>query len=244
MEKEIRRGVETVSAGTYEILTPVEELRDQLLRIEKIGRICYQSKRKPITQESAAEFISMHIKRGRERVIEHSSLTVLFHNCSRGFTHELVRHKLASFSQELTESTRDVDYSKNKEVPDLDTLKLTRIIPLLRDPNEIFSLESGGQISALNMLSQIRGLRKSSWFSEDARQILPTSIKVDIGMTANFREWRRVFEMMTQKTARWEIRGVMLKLLEEIKEIVPPVFVDFIEGGTDKNGLRYFIRQQ
>lgn len=243
--REVERRAEIINSGSYEILTPESELKDQLLRIERAGRVCYQSERGPITQESAEKFIRMLLKRGHESVIEHSCLTVLFHNCSRGFTHELVRHRLASFSQE---STRYVDYAKGGEGPNLDTFRLRCIVPPHRDPNETVVLENGQEISASEMLSQIetyyRGLRKAGWLPEDARQVLPTAIKADIVTSANFREWRHIFEMRTQKAAHWEIRGVMTKLLEELKQTIPPIFEDFVQAGVDGNGLKYYERKK
>lgn len=244
IEGEKRLGVEIVKTGNYEILTPESELKDQLLRIEKAGRICYQSERGPITQESAARFIRMLIKRGHESVIEHSCLTVLFRNCSRGFTHELVRHRLASFSQE---STRYVDYAKEGEGPDLERFRLKCIAPPHRDEKEKVVLENGRRLSFEEMVNQVqefyRALRKAGWSSEDARQILPIAIKADIVVTANFREWRHIFELRTQKAAHWEIRGVMVKLLEELKLIIPPVFEDFVLAGVDQNGVKYFEKK-
>lgn len=238
---ERRTGVELVSNGRYEILTPVEELKDQLLRIEKAGRICYQSERGPITQESATRFVRMLLKRGHESVIEHSCLTVLFRDCSRGFTHELVRHRLASFSQE---STRYVDYSRGGEGPDINAFQLKCILPPHRDSNEQITLENGEQLSVADMLARMqmyyRSLRQSGWVPEDARQLLPNAIKADIVTTANFREWRHIFEMRTQKAAHWEIRAVMVKLLEEMQHIVLAVFDDFVQAGVDNNGLKYF----
>lgn len=238
---ERRTGVEVVSFGSYEIFTPELELKDQLLRIERAGRICYQSQKGPITEESASKFVRMLLKRGHESVIEHSCLTVLFRDCSRGFTHELVRHRLASFSQE---STRYVDYSRDREGPDLNAFRLRCILPPHRNSDEQIVLESGEQMNASDMLAKIemyyRGLRRAGWVPEDARQLLPTATKADIVMTTNFREWRHVFKMRTQKAAHWEIRGVMVKLLEEMKQIVPPIFEDFVQAGIDGNGLKYY----
>jgi len=231
MRKENDRRVELVSQGYFEILTPKTELQDQLLRIEKAGRICYQSEKGPITEESSGKFIRMILKRGHESVIEHSCLTVLFRDCSRGFTHEVVRHRLASFSQE---STRYVDYWD----------KLKCILPPHRDPDEPVLLENGQRMSPVEMLSQIemyyQGLREAGWVPEDARQVLPTATKADIVMTANFREWRHVFEQRTQKPAHWEIRGVMVKLLEELKQTIPVIFEDFVQAGIDNNGFKYY----
>ena len=92
------------NAGSFEILTPTEQLKDQLLNIERAGRTCYQSDKsstgavREITLHSAKKFVAMLLKRGHESVLEHSNMTVKFVNCSRGLTHELVRHRLAAFS--------------------------------------------------------------------------------------------------------------------------------------------------
>ena len=83
-------------AGTFEILTPMSALKEQLLTIETAGRTCYQSERGEITQESARQFIRMLLRREHESVLEHSLMTVQFNNMSRGFTHEQVRHRLTA----------------------------------------------------------------------------------------------------------------------------------------------------
>lgn len=80
-----------------------------LKKIERIGRVCYKSEDK-ITDDSAEQFIRGIIKRGHESVIEHASLSVKV-ICDRGVTHEIVRHRLASYSQE---STRYCNYSKEE----------------------------------------------------------------------------------------------------------------------------------
>jgi len=89
-----------------------------------------------------------------------------------------------------------------------------------------------------------RALRKSGWLPEDARQILPQAVKSDIVITANFREWRHIFKMRLALAAHWEIRAILANLLDELKEILPAVFGDFVEAGKDKNGLRYFKQEK
>lgn len=232
------------NAGRFEILTPEHELRVQLLRIEQAGRTCYQSERGPITEETAARFVKMLLRRGHESVIEHSSMTVKFLNCSRGFTHELVRHRLAAFSQE---STRYVDYARRGEGLDLERFRLQCVVPPHREENEKVPLEDGRRLSLVEMFEETekfyRALRKAGWAPEDARQILPQAIKAEIVISANFREWRHIFAMRTQKAAHWEIRKVMCDLLEEVQKIIPAVFEDFVEAGVDQHGLRYFVKR-
>lgn len=227
--------------GGFMFLTPEEELKAQLLRIEEAGRTCYQSEKINITEDTANKFIKMLLKRGHESVIEHSSLVVRFTNLSRGFTHEQVRHRLTGISQE---STRYVDYFKPGADVDLDKFELKCIVPPHKDEHQKVLLEDGREMSAVEMFCEYekfyRGLRKAGWVPEDARQFLPIGLKSEIVISANFREWRHIFEMRTSKSAHWEIRGVMCKLLEKLKEIIPVVFIDFEVAGTDSNGLKYF----
>ena len=232
------------NAGSHEILTTRSELQEQFLGIEKAGRTCYQSENKPITIESSTKFIKMLIKRGHESVIEHSYMTVRFSNISRGFTHEMVRHRLCAFSQE---STRYVDYAKKGEGVDLDKFQVNWVIPPHKEAAEIIQVpERGCEMTVGDMVGDIevyyRALRKAGWSPEDARQILPIGIRSQIVVSANFREWRHIFNMRTTKPAHWEIRRVMGNLLTEIQNIIPVVFDDLTVAGVDKNDLRYFAK--
>ena len=233
------------NAGTFFVLTPKEELRAQLLRIEEAGRTCYQSGRKEITKETARKFFSMLLNRDHVSVIEHSYMTVRFDNLSRGFTHEQVRHRLTAISQE---STRYVDYAREGEGPDLEKFQLKCVVPPHRDENKKVELEDGRKMSIVEMFAEYekfyRGLRKAGWVPQDARQILPIGIKSQIVISANFREWRHIFTLRTAKSAHWEIRRVMCNLLDFIQPILSPVFDDFVEAGKDENGLRYFVQER
>jgi len=217
--------------GEYKILTPKEFLLKQLLIIEKAGRVSHQSEKAEITLETATKFIKKLIRLGHESVLEHSSLTVLFNNVSRGFTHEIVRHRIASFTQE---STRYVDYQE----------EISCIVPQFRDENQKIELEDGRKLSCYEMFSEIekfyRALRKAGWHPQDARQILPIGIKSQIVVTANFREWRHIFTLRCDKSAHWEIRYVLCELLEELKSIIPAIFDDFELAGVDKYGIPYY----
>lgn len=228
----------------YEILTPGKSLQEQLLNIERAGRTCYQSYQGEITKESAKKFIAMIIKRGHESVIEHSTMTVRFSNVSRGVTHELVRHRIASFSQE---STRYVDYAQDSKEADLDKFQIKFIVPPHRDEKEQVELEDGRKLSLHEMLQHVemfyRGLRKSGWKPEDARQILPIGTKAEIVITANLREWRHIFSMRTSIHAHWEIREVMCRLLKDIQKDLSPVFDDFELSGKDDSGIPYYTKK-
>jgi len=188
--------------------------------IELAGRTAYQSRGK-ITPFSAEKFVKMIIKRGHESVIEHSAMTVEFNNVSRGFTHEIVRHRLASFTQE---STRYVDKSSFRVVIPPDKDKDEKIVTL-KLPNEEELAVSFQEWMDLNE-QMYRGLRKKGWIPQDARQVLPIGITSQIVVTANFREWRHIFKLRTVPNAHWEIREVMGNLLKEVKEKVPVIFDD------------------
>ncbi len=211
------------NAGSYKILSIMAGLggENPLQLIELAGRTSYQSRDK-ITDDSAAKFVEMLRKRGHESVIEHSCITVEFDDISRGFTHELVRHRLAAYTQE---STRYVDESDFRVV-----------VPPDKDPDEklvLLNLPGGGSIKVsfqewIDLNEQMyRGLRKAGWVSQDARQTLPIGIKAQIVITANFREWRHIFKLRCAQGAHWEIRRVMINLLKDVQKKIPIIFDDF-----------------
>jgi len=214
------------NAGNFEILNE-DQLEQQLRTIESAGRVCYQSEKGPITLESARKFIRMILKRGHESVIEHSSMTVRFSDVSRGFTHELVRHRLCAFSQE---STRYVDESD-----------LHFVTPPHKD--ERGWIQSGRTIptAAIVNLEQVyRDLIAAGWKRDDARQFLPIGTRAQIVCTANFREWRHIFKTRTGKPAHWEIRRVMGLLLAHVQPLLSPIFDDFKIANQDTNKLDYW----
>lgn len=211
------------NAGSHKILAIMVGLAGEnpLQLIELAGRTAYQS-RDRITNESAGKFVAMINRRGHESVAEHSAMTVEFNDVSRGFTHELVRHRLAAFTQE---STRYVDESDFRVV-----------IPSDKNPDEKLvelDLGNGQKIKVsfqdwMDLNEQMyRGLRMAGWVPQDARQVLPTGIKAQIVMTANFREWRHIFKLRCAFDAHWEIRRVMVNLLKDVQKMVPVIFDDF-----------------
>lgn len=229
--------------GKFEIIQGHSALQRQLLYIEVCGRICYRSERRKVDAESADKFVRMIMRRGHESVIEHSSLTVIFSNVSRGFSHECVRHRLCAFSHE---STRYVDYAGGKL--DLDAAELAFIAPPHKELSDIgwyrnFKPDDADITQSATMLETIyNNLRQSGWQPQDARQFLPIGIATKIAVTANFREWRHIFAMRTQKAAHWEIRYIMCDLLAKLKEIIPIIFEDFHFAGQDKDGYAYYIK--
>jgi len=227
--------------GKFEIQQNLSDIMNMMITIEAAGRTCYRSQVGEITPATAGQFLRMILKRGHESVIEHSCLTVKFINVSRGFTHEMVRHRLCAFSQE---STRYVDYAGGKL--DLEESELKFIMPPHKD------CQRGGRniishgVSTGHMVDTIENfykhLRSHGWSPQDARQFLPIGICSQIVVTANFREWRHIFKMRTQKAAHWEIRYVMCDLLKMLKDVVPVVFEDFVfSPEPDKDGYMYTL---
>lgn len=214
-----------------EILTSVSEL--ELLRlVELAGRTCYKSEEN-VTEESYKKFTKMIIDNGHESVMEHSSLTIKF-ICDRGVSHELVRHRIASFSQE---STRYCNYSTNK----FDN-QVTVILPpwvseedytSMKELNEegFGKMDKASRIwytQCLTACSNYLLLLETGWRPEQARSVLPMSLKTEVVVTANLREWRLIFKQRTSKKAHPQMRELMIPLLGDLKTLLPIVFDDIV----------------
>ncbi len=219
----------------FQVLDSSEDLLKQLLKIEIAGRTSYQSERGEVTLESATKFARMLISRGHESVLEHTSTSVKFLDNSIGMMRELNRHRIASVTEE---STRYVDNSE-----------LKFIFPRHKEVNERINLTDGnGEISPEEMINTIevyyQSLRKAGWLPEEARSFLPLGLNSEEVFTANWREWRHVFELRTAKAAHFEIRSTMIEVLNTFKKIIPGVFDDFDESGIDKNGYPYYEKRK
>ncbi len=182
--------------------------------IELAGRVCYKSESR-ISDDSAEKFIANIIKSGHESVIEHVSLTFKI-ICDRGVTHEIVRHRIASFSQE---STRYCDYSNGKFDGELTFIKPN----FWAEDDENFKIwRDTMKILEENYLL----MRKNGARPQQARAILPNSLKTEIFMTANLREWRHFLKLRTSSRAHPQMRQVALKIYEILKEKLPVIFSD------------------
>ena len=202
-----------------QIIEPSAELfydfdgAEYLRLIERAGRICYKSE-KNITADSAEKFVRMLIRRGHESVLEHCSVSFKI-ICDRGVMAELTRHRLASFS---VESTRYVKYD------DLEFIK----------PVEG---QSGDWDAAAEWLSAMKVAERAySHMLKDnppeiARSVLPLSLKTEMIMTANLREWRHILKLRTSSKAHPQMRQVAGMILAILKEKLPVVFEDI--GNAD-----------
>ena len=179
--------------------------------IETAGRVCYKSEDK-ITDSSSEKFLKMILKSGHESVIEHVSATVRFVT-NRGVTHELVRHRLCAFSQE---STRYVNY-KNKK---MEFIRPVWWEELQEEEKEIW----------LNQMERAEEdyikLIDLKMKPERAREILPNSLKTEIVTTANFREWRHIFNLRCSRKAHPQMRALMLDCLKGFQKEFPYIFDD------------------
>lgn len=197
----------------YQIMSPIS--KDMLINIERAGRTCYKSEDK-ITDDSADKFVRMIINRGHESVLEHEKITVLF-VCDRGISHELVRHRIASFSQE---STRYCNYTKDKF-----NGEITLIEPPIKCNNNTYArqvwIEHMEQAEINYKLFIDLGIPP-----EIARSVLPASLKTEIAVTANLREWRTILKQRTAKSAHPQMRELMCPLLDELKQLLPVIFDD------------------
>lgn len=198
---------------SFEIMDDIDGAKI-LQKLERCGRVCYKSEDK-ITEGSAEKFIGMILKSGHESVLEHEKLTVKF-ICDRGVTHEIVRHRIASYSQE---STRYCNYSKDKFGNEL-----TFIRPCFwADDSEEYAVwkQAMEEIEKTYVKLIFLGAKP-----EEARSILPNSLKTEIVCTMNLREWRHFFRLRTAERAHPQIREISVALLYELKKRIPVIFDD------------------
>jgi thymidylate synthase (FAD) len=184
---------------------------EMLKSIEKAGRTCYKSEKKS-TYRSAVAFVRNIIKNGHESVIEHEKITVRI-ICDRGVSHELVRHRIASYGQE---STRYCNYGKDDDLVFIKPLFLIEGSPQYKVWSETMRLCEKGYLSLLRMEET----------PQEARSVLPNSLKTEIVMTCNLREWRHFFKLRTGPEAHPQMREITMPMLIKFKDLVPVVFED------------------
>lgn len=212
---------------SYEILTDISPFGTlELEQIERAARTCYKSEDKILDQaESAKKLIRKLIENGHEAMLEHSILSVKF-ICDRGVSHELVRHRIVSFAQE---STRYCNYSQDKFGKEI-----TVIAPVA------FAYGS----KAYYIWATTCSFAEVSYFEllndgaspQDARAVLPNSLKTEVVMTANYREWRHILELRCSEKAHPEMRRLMLPLLKDLHELMPVMFDDIFD--------RYYVTRE
>ena len=201
---------------SFEFVTPMSMIPGKVImkRLEKIGRVCYKSEDK-ITDYSYEKFLRGIIKRGHESVLEHASVTVKF-ICDRGVTHEIVRHRIGAYSQE---STRYCNYSDDKFGMDITVIK-----PLFWD-EESYSYKAWYDACQFAEDAYFELLRSGA-SPQEARSVLPNSLKTEIVVTYNIREWRHFFKSRCSKAAHPQMREVAIMALKEFYKYMPTLFED------------------
>lgn len=202
-----------VISPSVKIMNPIPY--EKLLgNVEAAGRVCYKSEDK-ITFGSAEKFIRGIINRGHEAVLEHGMITVKF-VCDRGVTHEIVRHRMASYCQE---STRYCNYSKDKFGKEITVIK-----PCFWSTE---SYEYQEWYSAMVMAEQAYfHLLQLGNMPEEARSVLPNSLKTELVTTANIREWRHFLKLRCSERAHPQMREIANMLKEILKTEYPVFFED------------------
>ena len=213
----------------YEILSIMNSAPyDNPLRlIELAGRTCYKSEDK-ITNESTIIFVEKINDLGHESVLEHSAMSVKF-ICDRGVSHELVRHRLCSFSQE---STRYCNYKGGVTFVIPPWINIPEAKYNHKNIDSIYFFEPNSTIDVGNPWASAMAyseetyieLLDDGWSPQQARSVLPNSLKTEIVVTANFREWKHIFKLRTSKAAHPQMREIMIPLLNECKKLIPVIF--------------------
>lgn len=194
---------------SFEILTPIDG--EQILKhIELCGRVCYKSENL-ITEDSAKQFVEKIKQRDHQSVLEHFSITVKFIT-DRGISHEIVRHRLASFSQE---SSRYCAYNKDKFGHEITVIRPSNL------NDDQYKLWKTAIEDAELMYFQ---LLNNGSTPEIARSVLPTCTKTELIVTANLREWKHIFEMRCSEAAHPDVRKIMIPLREEFRKRIPVIF--------------------
>ncbi len=184
--------------------------------IEEAGRTCYLSYDK-IGANSASDFIQRLIKMGHDSPLEHACATFRIENCSRAMTHQLVRHRLMSVSQQ---SQRYVDEEN-----------FSFVIPETLPAKDVDEFKADMEtIRLMYKKWRNKGLKR-----EDARFVLPNACTSEIVVTANLREWRHIIKMRTSPKAQWEIRIACTEIFKILKHHAPDCFND-IKIGENNTG--------
>ncbi len=178
--------------------------------LEHAGRVCYRSE----SRGDPAKFLRARLREGHESLIEHASATFEISGISRACSHQLVRHRLASYSQE---SQRYVDASE----PAL-------VVPaaIAEDPRARAAWEG----SIENVKTTYQELRELGVLKEDARFVLPNAAETRIIVTMNFRELRYFFQLRITTEAQWEIRRMAARMLTLVAPHAPAVFGEMLEA--------------
>jgi thymidylate synthase (FAD) len=197
-----------------EVLVPASELdAGKLKKIERYARVCYKSEDK-MAEDHSPNFLGSILRRGHESVIEHEKITALF-VIDRGISHELVRHRIGSYSQE---STRYCNYGQDKFGREISVIE-PKFFP---DGPRRARWESACRQAEQAYFD----LLEAGASPQEARTVLPTCLKTEIAVTFNMREWRHFFTLRAAAPAHPQIREVAIPLLRSFSQHFPALFAD------------------
>lgn len=185
-----------------------------LNKISMRGRVCYKSTH---VDENSEKFVAGLIARGHESVLEHVSFSVLF-VCDRGVSHEIVRHRIASYSQE---STRYCNYSQDRFGNGI-----TVVYPAFRSQEKSSIVDSLWVAACVRAEDYYFEMLANGATAQEARSVLPNSLKTELVMTANIREWRHFLKLRTAPAAHPDMRKVAVMLLKKLQSQLPVFFAD------------------
>lgn len=216
----------------FEIISPVDGA-EMLKFIETVGRTCYKSEDK-ITDTSYEGFVRGIVSRGHEAMIEHATVSVRF-TCDRGVSHEIVRHREASYAQE---STRYCGYSKDKFGNNITYIDIEGSLMLDKgsqslDGETIQAIINEWYAACEDAESHYMKMIQLGASPQIARSVLNNSTKTELCMTANLREWRHFFQLRCAPTAHPAMREITIPMLEEFKKKIPIIFDDIQYGGIN-----------
>lgn len=178
--------------------------------IEEAGRTAYKSQSK-ITGDSSGKFIKMLIKLGHLSVLEHAVASFRVSGVSRALTHQLVRHRVASFTQQSQRYVSESNF--NYIIPD----KIKSNAEALKIFNQTMERVKDCYKDLIDLKIP----------KEDARFIIPNAVHTEIVITANLREYRHIFDLRCKGDAQWEIRRMAIEMLKTLKKHAPNVFFDY-----------------
>ncbi len=197
----------------YEIIIEDNIDGEELLKsLEKKGRICYKSEHK-ITGNSCEKFLRNIIRKGHESVLEHEKISVRI-VCDRGVSHQIVRHRIGSYSQESTRYCNYLDEKFGKQI--------TVIKPDILSAEQ-YEVWEQAMKNAEDSYFKLIGMGATP---QAARAVLPMSLKTELVVTYNLREWRHFLKVRTIEAAHPQMREIAKEILKVFKQSIRVVFDD------------------
>ncbi len=171
------------------------------------ARMCYESHSK-MTETSRENLLPTLLKSGHSSIFEHSSASFRIDGISRTASHQIVRHRMSSFSQRSQRYVNEGDFEFVTPPSIQEQSEATKIY------NETMEILNQQYLKLIAL-----GIKK-----EDARFILPNAAATSLVMTTNFREWLHVIDMRVSRHAQWEIRELLILIWKELYKHAPNVF--------------------